>query len=466
MCGIIGMHSTMTGKLYQSDVDVFMQGLLLTSLRGKDSTGVASINLDGKVDNPDSTIVKVVGNPFNLYGYTPTEDFRKIAIRRETSLLGHCRAATIGSVVAENAHPFKTKTVTLVHNGTLRNFEALKKDYKKFKNTEVDSHLIAQLLDEYQAKDIIEELRGAWALMWFDSQDKTLNVCRNTDRPLYVATKKPLYGGGGGKKIWASEKETLEWMNSRSNLAIDSFEEVPPHKIFKFHPGQTEPEVVDVKVPAVSYPVVSYGGRYGGGDGLYDDVYCNVTDSTSQQNTASNLSLLPRFKNGDEVLLFIVDYKTEWRHGKKVLFLIGEHAFDDGTFEVIAPDGDFSDYEDKYITAKVRSCRSHIKGGSKQMKHHYTLAEPVTRSDSKATPMLKTNLLDADVSGYKVVYRSSTCLKKVLNKPCGWCMREIPKNTPAEDIILLPEDTLGNEDEAICPDCSAQYLSHSFYHSN
>jgi hypothetical protein len=125
--------------------------------------------------------------------------------------VGHNRAATKGDITDANAHPFSVDDkIVLVHNGTVRG------DHKKLKDTEVDTEAIAHVIaEEPDISKALKKINAAYALVWYDIQKKKLHLIRNHERPLYTATLK------NGGFIFASEKETLDYVISRHTLSID-----------------------------------------------------------------------------------------------------------------------------------------------------------------------------------------------------------------------------------------------------
>jgi hypothetical protein len=59
-------------------------------------------------------------------------------------------------------------------------------------------------------------LRGAFALVWYDDIDESLNFARNNDRTLFLATIK-----NSQSILYASEKGMIEWLAQRNSIEID-----------------------------------------------------------------------------------------------------------------------------------------------------------------------------------------------------------------------------------------------------
>jgi hypothetical protein len=198
MCGIVGM----AGNITTQKEKVFKTLLILDSLRGEDSTGVAVVKRN--VATPE--IVKAVGNPFELLD---SKTYDKAMMGFQRVLIGHNRYATTGQVNKKNAHPFTFGNITGVHNGTLNNKNGLHEGYK----FDVDSQALLNHIDVHGLKDAINKVGGAWALVWWNEEESTLNFLRNKERTLYMC-----YEHGGDTVYWASEEWMLRIALSRNNI--------------------------------------------------------------------------------------------------------------------------------------------------------------------------------------------------------------------------------------------------------
>jgi hypothetical protein len=205
MCGIIGgLNLTSTGFGYY-DTKILQQLLIVDSIRGMDSTGLAWQDKKDKVwfrKNTDS------GGAF-------VEQLDTLAdgIEGARWAIGHNRAATIGSVTNDTAHPFSYGTVTGVHNGTISNFRSLWPDSVE----ETDSMTLYNALSKIEPDDeaVTDFLAGigggAYALVWYDSRINSLRFARNRQRPLHFMKESDGW-------YWASEKPMLSWLLGRADF--------------------------------------------------------------------------------------------------------------------------------------------------------------------------------------------------------------------------------------------------------
>ena len=233
MCGIVGYVSKYPKAHERSREKFLIEGLVMDTLRGWDSTGLIWVDKDFDVGTMRNT--------------QPGPQFvrNKKFIETDTNgwaCIGHNRAATRGSVKVGNAHPFRFGSVALVHNGTLR-------DWKKgmpFENDkiEVDSAMIAYNLSQVapeDANEIFKCLDGDYALVWTDQRDKSINFARNHGRPLHFGESR-----NSNLMYFMSEAGMLRSLSERlkePTARIDTVFSLETHKHLKFKKGSLVPEV-------------------------------------------------------------------------------------------------------------------------------------------------------------------------------------------------------------------------------
>ena len=140
MCGIVGY----VGKAQAAPI--LLDGLSKLEYRGYDSAGMAVY--DGQQIN----IQKATGRLKVLSELTHDGE-----IMPGTVGIGHTRWATHGEPSDTNAHPHfnKSRTIALVHNGIIENYQKLKnllseKGYEFY--SETDTEVVVNLLDYYYNK--------------------------------------------------------------------------------------------------------------------------------------------------------------------------------------------------------------------------------------------------------------------------------------------------------------------------
>jgi hypothetical protein len=146
-------------------------------------------------------IAKDIGPPYFLFD---TKKFDQCFYLTSKVILGHNRSKTVGENTRRNAHPFLFDNILGMHNGTV-NFEN-KNRMVNGSDFKTDSEAIMNNIQVLGIKDTINKLEAseAYAFVWYDSRDGTLNFLRNKERPLwYVMCNE------GRTLFWASEWEIL-----------------------------------------------------------------------------------------------------------------------------------------------------------------------------------------------------------------------------------------------------------------
>lgn len=204
MCGLVAMVSKSRNGFSSKNFDMFDILLFVDQMRGQDSTGVYQVNNLGNV-----SIAKKAVNSTDFLNEAAYKNLRVDGIRNGWAMVGHNRKATRGTINDQNAHPFWVDDkVVLVHNGSYYG------DHKHLKETEVDSEAIAHVLaDEPDVDKAMQQINAAYALIWYDIPNKTLNVLRNKERPLFwVETHECWY--------FASEPDFIEFAAKRTNTTL------------------------------------------------------------------------------------------------------------------------------------------------------------------------------------------------------------------------------------------------------
>lgn len=202
MCGLVGIVSKSKYGMTHADVSAFELMLFMDTLRGEDSTGVFLVDNIGNV-----MIAKEAVDGPKFLQTKEWRDIRSAAINRGWVLVGHNRKATRGTITDENAHPFWVEDkIVLVHNGSMYG------SHKHLADTDVDSHAIAHTIANADSVEAaLQKVNAAYALMWYNVQDKTFNIIRNSQRPLH-------FNQNHNAWYFTSEDSILEFCLKRADI--------------------------------------------------------------------------------------------------------------------------------------------------------------------------------------------------------------------------------------------------------
>src|SRR4051812_4975670 len=193
MCGIVGY----VGQ--KQAIPILLGGLRRLEYRGYDSAGVAIVGPRG------TQVMRCRGKLAGLEAMVTRET------PEGTLGIGHTRWATHGRPSEANAHPHKAGSVSVIHNGIIENYLALRARLeaagRKF-SSETDTEIVAHLVDEALlagAPTLVEGLRralrqghGAYALVVIsDKHPGELAAAKNAS-PLVL-------GLGKGETFLASD---------------------------------------------------------------------------------------------------------------------------------------------------------------------------------------------------------------------------------------------------------------------
>ena len=184
MCGIVG---------YIGEKDAFpiiIKGLQRLEYRGYDSAGVAL-----QQDNDELTVYKKRGKVQDLL------DFVGDADTSGSSGIGHTRWATHGPPNDVNAHPHTARLgrLSIIHNGIIENYEALRKSLEASGHafvSDTDTEVLIHLIEEVQNRTdsticeaiqiALREVEGAYAIVVMDASMPNLLVAARKSSPLVI----------------------------------------------------------------------------------------------------------------------------------------------------------------------------------------------------------------------------------------------------------------------------------------
>ncbi len=208
MCGIFGYIG-----FNKNAAELTLEGLKKLEYRGYDSWGVAV------VDSDRISLRKKIGK----IGNATVSD-----LPLSTIGLGHTRWATHGGVTDLNAHPHlsKDKTIALVHNGIIENYEEIKheliaKGYEFI--SETDTEVAVYLIEELRkTHSFMESVRLAF--MRFEGLNAIIALDAKSQEFVAVKSGSPLVVGlGSGEQFLASDAAAL-LSHTRTVHFLEDFE--------------------------------------------------------------------------------------------------------------------------------------------------------------------------------------------------------------------------------------------------
>jgi len=198
MCGIVGYIGN------KNCVPILLEGLKRLEYRGYDSAGIGII----KGDEP--IIIKNKGKVSLL-----EEKVNELSLSSNIGI-GHTRWATHGIPNEQNAHPHTNsdKTLFIIHNGIIENFQVLKNGLislgYKFES-DTDSEVFAHLIDSFLTKGYslsksvqmaLNEVDGTYGLAVIYSKEPDKIIAARKGSPLVI-------GLGNDENFLASDVSPL-----------------------------------------------------------------------------------------------------------------------------------------------------------------------------------------------------------------------------------------------------------------
>jgi glutamine---fructose-6-phosphate transaminase (isomerizing) len=182
MCGIVGYIGE------QMAAPIIFDALKRVEYRGYDSAGIAILDKNKLLIKKDVGKLEQVENK-NSFSKLPGN-----------TGIGHTRWATHGGVTPQNAHPHSdcANTVAVVHNGTIDNYQQLRKELTKKGHTltsETDTEIIPHLIEDSLKTGIsldkavlqaVKKLEGSFSFLVLSSKEPDKIVGFKKESPLSV----------------------------------------------------------------------------------------------------------------------------------------------------------------------------------------------------------------------------------------------------------------------------------------
>src|SRR3989344_2411368 len=212
MCGIFGYVGKKTNA-----PKLVLQGLKLLEYRGYDSWGIGAKPISKlEIRNSKFIIEKHVGKIGDV-----TLNSQLSTLSSELSI-GHTRWATHGGVTDINAHPHLdcTKSIAVVHNGIVENFQELKDDLIKKGHrfvSDTDTEVIPHLIEEFlkrrgfasSVRDAFNKLKGLNAIVVANAKSSEIIAAKNGSPLIIGIGKDGLYIASDSAGILKHTKQVV-----------------------------------------------------------------------------------------------------------------------------------------------------------------------------------------------------------------------------------------------------------------
>lgn len=246
MCGII---CTVNTTRFSRDSSNFLRdGIVTGAVRGQDSIGMLQVDWKNAIYVHKKA---VSGSAFltNKIAEAFVTDAEKCRVT-----MVHHRAATMGKISDDNAHPFVCDKLTVdptskkphvlvgVHNGSLTNW----KTKPGAKHYDVDSEWALNHIAQRGA-EAFKDITGPYCFMWVDqTAPGKLFVTRNKDRPMHAIMSKDKT-----EVFFASEAGMLAWLVERNRINVeDDIMVIGDNHIYEFDLNGTTVKITAHDRPA------------------------------------------------------------------------------------------------------------------------------------------------------------------------------------------------------------------------
>lgn len=185
MCGIVGYIGS------KNSIPILLEGLKRLEYRGYDSAGIGVISNDKK----ETRLFKSLGKVSKL-----EDKLEHLDIDMSSLGIAHTRWATHGEPSEDNAHPHfnEDKTLYLVHNGIIENYNEIKvkllKDGYKF-ISQTDTEVLVHLIDSFMKKGSsllksvqlsLSEVRGTYGVVVISKTEPDKMIVARKGSPLVI----------------------------------------------------------------------------------------------------------------------------------------------------------------------------------------------------------------------------------------------------------------------------------------
>lgn len=324
MCGIVGYIG------FRPAYEILIKGLHRLEYRGYDSAGVAMVSDNGQL------------NMYKTHG--KVEDLERFCISKDLDGsigIAHTRWATHGEPNDINAHPHLSHSgkLALVHNGTIENYNVLKKALELqgcvFKS-ETDTEVLVQLIEYIKetnnctlveaVREALKEVVGAYAIAVVDTSEPNTVIGARKSSPLVI-------GIGEDETFLASDATPIiEYTDKVVYLNDDEIAIIRRGEPLKIITTDNESAEIDIQTLKLSVSQLEKGGYphfmlkeiFEQPRTIRDCIRGRIGNSGSQVTLSGVLEHAEKFRNAKRIV--IVACGTSWHAGLIGKRLIEENA--------------------------------------------------------------------------------------------------------------------------------------------
>jgi len=430
LCGIFGVVNRSGNKLVGTK-RLVSEMALVGSVRGMDSTGMFTVTPKGDVE--------VYKRALHSHDYLQLRQ-SKIMIENlhsKEAVIGHNRAATMGSVTDDMAHPFTYGDITMVHNGTLKNHRMLHNDIPPFAS---DSEALCWAINHMGARAALEAVSGAFSIIWYDASEDTINLCRNDDRPMSMAMTTD------GRLVLASESLMLKWMLDRDSLTVEGSVRYPVKGyILTFKLNEDTPytaEEINLYTPPTPKIYTGYT-KYDTKPTNNSHLTSNTSFNKKRADRVTDLLATTNHRLGDSIVFWGGDF-TPYREGGSTGKIDGYDEYGEKDIRIVSHNIDIKET---------------LQGDEKYTSNLYQgiVRSAATVDGDLVINVTKSRLIDIKVyydeeAPGVIVYVNEMDIDEEFGTSCDICGGRILSKDPG--FIPINEHVIGEKDKVCCISCA------------
>jgi glucosamine--fructose-6-phosphate aminotransferase (isomerizing) len=322
MCGIVGYIGN------QEAYPILIKGLHRLEYRGYDSSGVALLNKQNKLN-----IYKAKGRVADLEEFCASKD------TSGTIGIAHTRWATHGEPNNVNAHPHysQSENLALIHNGIIENYAVLKEGLIREGYTfhsETDTEVLIQLIEYIKVSDNVDTFTAVQLALKQVTGAYAIAVIENNNPDMLIAARKssPLVVGIGEDELFIASDASpiIEYTNKviyLENEEIAIIQRNEPPKIVNLKNVEKTPQITQLELSLNAlekgdYPHFMLKEIFEQPRTLKDCMRGRINVENNNVTLSGIIDNKEKFLNARRIL--ILGCGTSWHAG-----LIGEYLFEE-----------------------------------------------------------------------------------------------------------------------------------------